>query len=95
MEVTINRHNINDYMNREFKDITKIIWKAGELNETIIKNFPNLQILYCGQNQITTLEPLIYLSFSFLITFIFLHLIPIKMIYLKTLKVLKLYLCAF
>ena len=58
MEKVINHDNINDYMNGEFKDITKIMWQAGELNETIIKNFPNLLKLDCGDNQITTLEPL-------------------------------------
>ncbi len=45
-------------MNIIFNDVTEIIWRAGELNKKVIKNFPNLQILYCENNKITSLEPL-------------------------------------
>ncbi len=57
MEVTIIKDNISQYTNN-INDATKINWRAGELNKEVIDNFPNLQILFCNSNQITTIEPL-------------------------------------
>ncbi len=39
-------------------NITKIKWKTGELDRKVIDNFSNLCVLFCGYNNITTLEPL-------------------------------------
>ncbi len=57
MEITITKENISQYNNNIYNAI-KIKWYAGELNKEVIDNFPNLQILYCGGRQITTIEPL-------------------------------------
>ncbi len=56
MKIAITKYVISQYNN--IHDATKIIWYAGELNKEVIDNFPNLQILYCNSNQITSLEPL-------------------------------------
>ena len=61
MEITINIKTIKNYSNDKFDNIKKIIWKAGNLQKSVIDNFPNLQILCCHNNQITTLKSLIYL----------------------------------
>ena len=45
MKITINKDNINNYINGVFNDVIKIIWRAGELNKSIIDNFPNLHVL--------------------------------------------------
>ena len=58
MEITITRKNINEYISGNFDAVTRIVWRAGELNETFIKNFINLQVLECNGNKITTLEPI-------------------------------------
>ncbi len=58
MEITITKKNINKYTESKFHNIIKINWGAGELNKKVIDNFPNLQILNCCGNQITSLEPL-------------------------------------
>ncbi len=55
--VTITKDNISQYTNN-IHYATKINWHAGELNKEVIDNFPNLQILHCDCNQITTIEPL-------------------------------------
>src|SRR5215210_6718894 len=58
MEITITEKNIHEFLKQTFNNITKIIWRADDINKLIIKNFPNLQVLYYSSNQITTLEPL-------------------------------------
>ncbi len=58
MKITITRDNKHKYADKVFDNVTIINWYAGELNKEVIDNFPNLQILHCDHNQITTLEPL-------------------------------------
>ncbi len=57
MEITISKDNISQYTNN-INDVTKINWNAGKLDRKVIDNFPSLQILFCDNNQITSLEPL-------------------------------------
>jgi hypothetical protein len=47
MSVTITTKNIDEYRNSEFPDVTSVRWKAGNLDETVLNNFPNLQELDC------------------------------------------------
>lgn len=49
-----------DYHNEPYysSNITEIIWKAGELDANYLNNYPNLVVLTCENNGITTLEPL-------------------------------------
>ena len=58
MEIYITKDNINKYINGNFDGVSRINWGAGELNETVIKNFINLQELDCWRNKITTLKPI-------------------------------------
>ncbi len=58
MQITITKENINEFISNKIDNITTIYWDAGELDKKIIDNFPNLLILFCGYNKITTLEPL-------------------------------------
>ncbi len=58
MEITITRDNINKYAKDKFDNITKINWRAGELDRKVIDNFPNLCVFDCENNQIKSLKPL-------------------------------------
>ncbi len=58
MQITITKENINEFISNKIDNITTIYRDAGELDKKIIDNFPNLLILFCGYNKITTLEPL-------------------------------------
>src|SRR5438552_17913105 len=58
MEITINKKTIENYLNDKYDDIKSIIWVAGNLQKSVIDNYPNLQKIYCAINQITSLEPL-------------------------------------
>ena len=57
MEIIINIDNINEYSNSKFDDVHKIKWRVGELRD-VFDNFPNLQELYCSNNQLTSSESL-------------------------------------
>ncbi len=57
MDIKINRYDIDQYRINRLDEIIKIKWEAGELDEKVIDNFPNLQELNCEYN-ITSLEPL-------------------------------------
>lgn len=50
--------NISQYLNDVNHDITILYWQAGELNESVINNFPNLLEFHCNAIGITTLKPL-------------------------------------
>ncbi len=58
MEITITNYNINQYTDDKFASTKSIIWKVDELDKKVIDNFPNLEILRCRYNKITSLEPL-------------------------------------
>ncbi len=58
MKIKIYEHNIGDYLNDKFFNVTKVKWRSGELNRSVIDNFPNLKNIDCANNNLTTLEPL-------------------------------------
>jgi Leucine-rich repeat (LRR) protein len=57
MRVTIKEYNKNIFSKKTFNDVVEITWYIDRLHESIIINFPNLQILNCW-NQIKSLNPL-------------------------------------
>ncbi len=60
MKIFICQDNIINYEHGNFSDVTEIIWSYINLNESVIKNFPNLEILYYNNydHKLTSLEPL-------------------------------------
>ena len=58
MEVTIDKSNIKDYGTKINEQVTKIIWLAGPLVQSVIDCFPNLNYLDCDYNRLTNLDAL-------------------------------------
>ena len=56
--ITITKENINEYLGRKYDDIKKINWVAGDLIKEVIDNFPNMCLLDCSNNHLTTLDAL-------------------------------------
>ena len=58
MRIIITRANIDSYRDRTFNTITKLDWRAGSLDTRILGSFPNLQVLHCCDNNLTSLAGL-------------------------------------
>ena len=52
----IYQYNIDDYIDEEYPTITELQWSLDDLDDSILKKFPNLQHIGCYCNKITTLE---------------------------------------
>lgn len=56
IEILIGPDNINNYRSRSWPSITSIIWRAGELDESVLKNFSNIVKLSCRGNGLVSLK---------------------------------------
>lgn len=54
-ELTINRQNISNYYDGLYPDITKITWKAGNLNAQVLQRFPNVTAFDCSNGCLVSL----------------------------------------
>ena len=55
MSITITKENIHQYQSIVDLVITSITWRAGSLDSTILRNFPNLLNLWCDGNRLVSL----------------------------------------
>ena len=58
MSIIITRANINRYRKTSHADITRLEWRAGPLDATVLGSFPNLLVLNCQDNHLTSLAGL-------------------------------------
>lgn len=56
MHIQITKENINHYRNLVNNEVTRITWKVGKLDGSVLKNFPNLIDIDCSCNNLTTLS---------------------------------------
>ena len=58
MNLRITEQTVDKYRTGTHPDTTKLIWRAGKLDADVLRNFPNLELLDCADNGLTSLEGL-------------------------------------